>query len=291
MVHGRIHFGTSSWSERSWVGSFYPPGTPARDFLGLYSRRFETVEADVTYYRIPDAPMVRNWRERTPEGFRMAAKFPRSIVHAGRGPRPDSQRLLVREHVAADTDMFLERMSLLGDRCGPLVLQFPYFNRQTFSSEGFFLERLDAFLSALPDTFRYGVEIRNKAWLGPQLLELLRAHRTALVLVDLLYMPHPADVHAPPGHTGNGRLDLVTTDFCYARLIGDRKRVDAAAQGTFDRIVIDQSKRLESWAGLLVSLRERVPDTYVYANNHYAGHGPQTARDLAARCGEQLPQG
>lgn len=283
-MSGQLHFGTSSWSEKSWVGSFYPKGTPARDFLNLYAGHFQTVEADVTYYRIPDARMVQGWRDRTPTGFELAAKFPRSIVHAGQGPRPDAEKLLVHEHVARDTDLFLERMTLLGDRCGPLVLQFPYFNRQAFSSQELFFKRLEAFLERLPDGFRIAVEIRNKTWLAAPLLDLLRAHSVALVLVDLFYMPHPADLHRPLG----GTLDLITADFTYARLIGDRKRVDAAAQGSFDHIVLDQSTRLARWAELLVSVRESVPDSYVYANNHYAGHGPATIRDLASRCGDPL---
>ena len=86
--------GTCSWSAPSWVGSFYPTGTRQADFLSFYATRFSTVEADVTYYRIPDAALVRGWERRTPEGFVLCAKFPRSIVHAGDGPRPDPSKLL-----------------------------------------------------------------------------------------------------------------------------------------------------------------------------------------------------
>ncbi|MFT7540481.1 MAG: hypothetical protein ACI9K5_001442 [Gammaproteobacteria bacterium] len=284
MVGGKIRWGTSSWSEKSWAGSFYPEGTPAGEFLSLYSRRFDTVEADVTYYRIPSTTMVQGWRRKTPEGFRLSAKFPRSIVHAGKGPHPDGEKILAREYVAGDTELFLERMSTLGDRCGPLVLQFPYFNRTAFPSVGPFLERLAAYLEALPKGFRYGVEVRNKAWIDKPLLDLLRAHNVALVLVDLLYMPHPAELHRPEA----GEHDLLTADFSYARLIGDRKRVEEAGQGKFDRIVIDQGQRLADWAELLVNVRKSVPETYVYGNNHYAGHGPDTIRDLAQRCGDTV---
>ena len=77
-------------------------------------------------------------------------------------------------------------------------------------------------------------------------------------------------------------LDVVTADFCYGRLIGDRKAVDAKTE-TFDRIVIDQGERLDRWASLLRQLLDAVPEAYVYANNHYAGHGPASIRDLVAR--------
>ena len=255
------------------MGPFYPPGTKPADYLSYYATQFRTVEADVTYYRVPDRRMVTGWERKVPEGFRLAAKFPRSIVHGGEGPRPDPDTVLVPEAVGADRDAFLANMGLLGEKCGPLVLQFPYFNRGVFPSKEPFLERLDAFLAELPPDFRYGVEVRNKSWIGPELLDLLRARDAALVLVDLVYMPHPARLAA--------ELDLATTDFVYCRLIGDRKAIDAKTE-TFDRVVVDQTPRLKAWSELLDDLLGRVPETYVFANNHYAGHGPATIRELVA---------
>ena len=275
---GRLRFGTSSWSEKSWSGSFYPQGLAAREQLPFYATCFDSVEADVTYYRIPSRSMVQGWAERTPDGFTLSAKFPRSIVHGGESARPDPKKVLLPEVVGQDLETFLETMSLLGPKCGPLVLQFPYFNRSVFPGPEPFLERLQLFLDALPPGFRYAVEIRNKAWLAEPLLQLLREHGVALVWVDLIYLPHFADLA--------DRLELVTADFVYLRLIGDRKAVEKAAEGRFDRIVIDQSARLERWAELLRESLGRVPETFAYANNHFAGFGPETIRDLARRVGE-----
>ena len=75
-------------------------------------------------------------------------------------------------------------------------------------------------------------------------------------------------------------LDLVTTDFIYVRLIGDRKAVEERTK-TFDRIVIDQAPRLTRWANLLRDLIPRAERTLVFANNHFAGHGPATIGELA----------
>ncbi len=47
--------------------------------------------------------------------------------------------------------------------------------------------------------------------------------------------------------------------------------------------MLDQGDRLDRWAKLLCELADIVPEAYTYANNHYAGHGPDTIRDLAAR--------
>jgi uncharacterized protein YecE (DUF72 family) len=268
---GDLLFGTSSWSERSWEGVFYPAGTPSGQYLAYYASRFATVEVDSTYYRVPSRRLVAGWAGKTPDGFVLSAKVPRSIVHAGSGERPDAAAVLVRDRVWPDVERFLEAMAELGPKCGPLVLQFPYFNRTAFPSVEPFLERLDGFLGLLPAGFRYGVEVRNKGWIAAPLLEVLRRRRAALVLVDLVYMPHPADLAAA--------LDVATTDFAYARLIGDRKAVEALTD-RFDRIVLDQGPRLARWAELLRALRERVTRVLVYANNHYAGHGPATVREL-----------
>lgn len=267
-----LRLGTSSWSEPSWNGVFYPAGTKSGDYLSYYATQFDTVEADTTYYRVPGANLVRGWRAKTPEGFTLSAKFPRSIVHCGQGERPDGARVLVPEHTLEDTTRFLEAMRELGSRAGPLVLQFPYFNREAFGSLAPFLARLDAYLAALPRDFRYGVEIRNKNWLTPPFFDCLRAHRVAWVAVDLPYMPHPLDL--------SSELDPFTTDFTYARLIGDRKQVEDLTD-TFDRVVVDQSARIDRWAEWLAAALPRTSETFAYANNHFAGHAPATIRELA----------
>jgi uncharacterized protein YecE (DUF72 family) len=269
---GRFRFGTSSWSEASWSGVFYPAGLPRGEELAFYATRFDTVEADVTYYRVPDERMVRGWERKVPDGFALAAKFPRSLVHAGEGAAPDARAILDPRH--ADLERFLERMALLGAKCGPLLLQFPYFNQSAFTGAPAFFERLAPFLDALPKTFRYAVEVRNKAWIDEPLLALLRARNVAFAWVDLAYLPHPAELAR--------RRDLATADFVYARLIGDRKKIDAVTD-TFDRVVCDQSDRLARWAELLRATLERGHAVYTYANNHYAGHAPATIRDLASR--------
>jgi uncharacterized protein YecE (DUF72 family) len=269
---GKLHYGTASWSEESWDGVFYPSGTAPGDYLTYYSSQFTTVEANVTYYRVPSRELVSGWDRKTPDGFTLAAKFPRSIVHAGDGPRPDPDVLLDPEKTGRDVEQFLDSMDLLGPKCGPLVLQFPYLNKKAFATAEPFLARLDLFLAGLPDRFRYAVEIRNRNWLRPELCEVLRSHRTALVLTDLHYMPHPARVAED--------LDVATTDFLYGRLIGDRKAIDAVTSA-FDRVVLDQSSRLQRWAALMSKLLPGVGAAYLYANNHYAGHAPSTIRELA----------
>jgi uncharacterized protein YecE (DUF72 family) len=270
-AQNQVRFGCSSFSSEDWVGPFYPKGTPPRDFLRVYAARFDTVEIDATYYAVPRASMVDGWRDKTPEGFLICAKFPRTIVHGGKGPTPDANVVLQPEATYDERDAFLESISRLGDRLGTLVLQFPYFTKKLFADEREFFDRLDRFLLDLPPEFHYAVEVRNRNWLSPDLAHICRRHDVSLVLVDQAWMPHGDEVV--------DRFDPVTSQPVYVRLLGDRKEIEAITR-TWDTEVMDRRERLRRWAHFLVRLQKRGVSTLVYVNNHYAGHAPTTVQRL-----------
>ena len=278
----RLIHGTSGWHEKSWVGPFYPDGTRQADWLPWYATQFSSVEVDSTYYGVPRRSTVENRRARTPDGFLMCPKFPRGIVHGGQGRTPDGDVVLDLDAAGPERDRFLDTMSLLGDRLGPLVLQFPYFARSVFPSQDGFLGRLDRFLESLPTGCRYAVEVRNRSWMNQELLDVLRAHEVAFVWTELPKVEHPADL--------SSRLDLVTADFIYGRLIGDRRATDALTS-TWDRIVIDRGANLRRWAQALARVVGSAPRVFLFANNHYAGHGPDTIRTLVRMVKEETGEG
>src|SRR5262245_7662818 len=76
-----LYLGTSSWSSEDWRGTIYPADAKAADFLTHYAKQFSTVEIDMTFYRIPTPAMISAWNQRTPDGFRFAAKIPQVITH------------------------------------------------------------------------------------------------------------------------------------------------------------------------------------------------------------------
>ena len=249
-----LRLGTSSWSSEDWVGAFYPPGTPPANFLAEYSKHFDTVEVDATFYRTPSTSMVRNWRERTPAGFVFAAKFPQLITHEK-----------VLRDCSAELREFLSAMELLGDKLGPLLLQFPYFNKRAFPRLEDFLARLAPFLKELPKGLACAVEVRNKYWLNERLLDLLRNHKVALALVDHPWMPLVSQLTA--------KHDVVTADFTYIRWLGDRKGIEEKTQH-WDRIIIDREEQMETWIPAIRQLLQRGVRILGYFNNHYAGFAP-----------------
>jgi len=268
-----VRFGTSSFSSNDWIGPFYPRGMKPAAFLRYYATRFSVVEIDSTYYHVPPATTVDSWKRKTPESFRIAAKFPRGIVHGGSGIEPDPRSVLLPDSTYAERDEFLQVMGRLGERLGPLLLQLPRFPPQSFGGAAGFRERLDRFLEDLPRDVQIAVEIRNPEWLDESFAALVHRHGATPVLVDRVHMPHGAAV-----------FDLLQADrapFVYVRLLGDRHRIEKITT-TWDREVIDWSASLERWAELLERLAQRHVKTFVFANNHFAGHGPATVQRLAS---------
>ncbi len=258
-VEPGLLLGTSSFTADGWQVSFYPPGTQARNFLSYYATQFNTVEIDSTYYGTPSAQTVANWYECTPPDFIFAAKVPQVITH---------QKLLV--NCEAEFDEFLERMNLLFQKLGPLLLQFPWFNKNEIQADEF-CRRLRSFLNRVKNLSpaRFAVEIRNKTWLDQRFVDLLREYNVALALTDHSYMPRPWEI--------GGTLDLVTSDFVYVRWLGDRKGIEALSTA-WDKTIVDRAADLKNWAALFRQFVSRNLKVYAYANNHYAGHGPGTVK-------------
>ncbi len=254
-----LRVGTSGWSYRDWDGVFYPAGTPARDYLSWYADRFDIVEVDATFYRIPAARTVAGWFDRTPDHFQFTVKTPAVITH---------EKILI--DCDEERDRFLNALAPLRHKLRSILLQFGYFNKKAFSNVEAFLERLDRFLDAFPDPHRLAVEIRNKSWLGPRFFDLLRRHRVAYVLTEHVWMP-PVE-HVLESH------DCLTGDFGYLRLIGDRKGIEETTT-TWDKIVIDRRERIASIVRAVNNLVSHA-EIVTFINNHYAGHGPETAQNF-----------
>lgn len=254
----RILLGTSSFTAKGWEGTFYPAGMRPPEFLTHYAKRFRTVEVDSTFYGTPPATRVRNWYEKTPADFVFAAKVPQVITH---------------EKVLVDCDAefleFVKTMEVLGEKLGPLLLQFGHFNPNVFKTGREFVARLAPFLKKLPKEHRFAVEIRNKGWLDEGFTDLLRENNVALALIDQSWMPRPWEIPS--------KFDLVTADFGYVRWLGDRKGIETVTT-TWDQTVVDRRTDLLQWVKVFRDLIKRDLKVYAYANNHYAGNGPGTVK-------------
>lgn len=252
-----IRIGTSGWSYDDWVGPFYEPGTKAAGYLSAYAAHFDTVEVDSTYYRPPALRTVEGWAAKTPKNFRFAVKAPGDITHEK-----------VLKDCGRDWDSFVAALQPLGDKLSCVLLQFGYFNKKAFATSKPFLERLEAFFAANKDRVPLAVEIRNKNWLSDDYFGLLKEHRVSTAVAQHVWMPPMTKMLTD--------YDVRTGPLVYVRLIGDRAAIEEQTT-TWDKVVVNRDKELREIAAAIRALGPRVP-VVVFANNHYAGHGPATAR-------------
>jgi uncharacterized protein YecE (DUF72 family) len=191
--------------------------------------------------------MVKNWYDRTPDNFRFTAKFPKVITHDKRLSNFDEDQL----------NYFFESISELKEKLLALLIQLPPSIQ--------IVEGLDAFRNILPyldKGFRYAVEVRHRSWFQDLAYNFFKNNRICLVWSQL------ADIRTPP---------VVTSDFVYVRLIGDR----SIQEKDFGTIQIDRVKEMKKVARNFRkdtdgSDLSRVRFSIVAANNHYAGFGPGT---------------
>lgn len=245
-----LHIGTQGWNYSAWSGVFYPDGTRGADFLAVYSRAFETVEVDSTFYAIPPSTTVRGWYDRTPAGFIFALKLPHAVTHEAR----------LRD-VDGTTEMFFDRARELREKLGPVLIQLgPDFGPEE-------LPALVDFLPRIPRDLRAAVEFRARGWMRSDVFELLREHGVAIALVDGHWMPQKwmLELAARP-----------TASFHYIRWMGpDRSLVDHS------HIQVDRTPEVTRWADVIENhVPISVTDVYGYTSNYFAGHAPASARDL-----------
>jgi len=245
-VEARIRLGTQGWGWQHWVGRFYPPGTRPEEYLAFYSKVFDTVEIDTTFYGIPRRSTVLSWARKVPDGFRFTAKMPQVITHANG-----------LEGGYEDLSRFLETISLLGDKLGPILVQLP----PTFGYHK--LDALRGFLDLLRSSarkLRFAIEFRNASLVREDALFLLREHDVALCLNDLEWMPFSPES---------------TASFAYLRWLGRPSRNHGTTlepRGLTEDFI--------AWVGRVRQVASQVDEVYGFFNDRYGGHAPGTANLL-----------
>ncbi len=239
-----LHIGTMGWSYNHWVGNFYPANTEAQGFLYEYSKHFNSVEVNSTFYRTPSVSTVERWKRQTPSDFVFSAKLPRSITHV---------RML--EDCADRLSFFLKTISLLNEKLGPLLIQLP----PQFKPNRF--KVLRDFIAYLPKTNRFAVEVRNKDLQTKRLYSLLRDWNVALAAVDQSSLRTASEAAG---------------GFIYVRWRGNRGKV----KGNSGEAEIDRRSDLKSWAELIHGLLETSADIFGYFSKFYSGYPPGDADQL-----------
>jgi uncharacterized protein YecE (DUF72 family) len=237
-----LSVGCSGWSYKTWEGHFYPKGLESKNYLEYYGKVFDYVEIESSFYRIPNSSTISRWSEITPDNFRFTAKFPQRITHVKR-----------LGGVESDMEYFHKAMAPLAGKLGCLLIQLP---PSMTMKEGLKKVRNLPF----DKRFRYAIEARHKSWFDEEVYSFLRKHDICLAWSQL------EDIRTPT---------VVTTDFIYLRLMGDR----SIPEEEFGVIQKDRTIEMKAWAAAInkLSKDKKIKNGFVPTSNHYAGFAAATA--------------
>jgi len=174
-----VRIGTSGFSYKEWVGSFYPPRTPGSKMLAYYAARMATVEINYTFRAMPRPQMLETWMRETGPEFRFALKASQRITHQGR-----------LRNVSGDLDYFISVARNLGERLGPALFQLPPGFKKDVALLRDFLAQLDGRIGA-------AFEFRDPSWFDDAVFAALGEAASALCIAESDKLSTPVVLTAP----------------------------------------------------------------------------------------------
>lgn len=244
--------GTIGFTYPEWRGSFYPAGLPANQSLAYYSRIFNAVEINTTFYGPQPPAQIERWSSVTPEDFSFCLKAPKRITHE-----------LRLKNSEAEMRAFLSSLAGLGSKLGAVLFQLP--PSYTIAER----PGLEAFLQSLAagdmPASRFAIEFRHASWHVPETAELLRGYGVCMAATD--YEDLPVEIYPTAG-------------FLYLRWIGKHNVIPHTGHE-----VIDRTERLQAWLERIQASRAGIQSIFGFFDNDYAGHAPATCNRLKTLAG------
>lgn len=286
MENSLLSIGTCSWKYDSWQGIIYPEAKPF-NYLKEYSRHYQTVEVDQWFWSLfagdravlPKPGVVQEYLDSVPKGFTFGIKIPNAITLTHHYKKKKSDPLIVNPHFLS-TDLmqrFLDRLEPLSDHIGPIMFQFEYLNKQKMAG-GLqqFLNLFGDFTRRLPTDYIYGMEIRNPNYLKDQYFNFLTDHGLHHVFLHGYYMPSIFQLY-------DKHRDQIK-DLAVIRVHGpDRQKIEKQTGKDWSKVVTPRDGDIDSLAGMLLDLRAREIESFVYVNNHFEGSAPRTISRIERR--------
>ncbi len=288
--------GTATWNYPGWRGIVYPASAPesmsSAERLALYAQsgRFDTVEADFTFYRPQNAPEWRRYAAALPPKFPVVSKvweeitcerFPQIERQGDRGGKFNPHFL---DAEAFKTFVLGPAEEGFADHLGPFVFEFRRDRRPTPEGKKKFRHDLDRFLAALPRGHRYAVEIRTREYFDAEHVAMLQFHSVAHVLNWWTAMPPISDQIAVEG--------VAEADFLISRILvaPGRDYADAVRMFTpYDRIREAQPRMREDAAAVARIAEEKKKEFFLIVNNRAEGSAPYTINAIRRMLGQDPP--
>ncbi len=246
-----IRIGTSGYSFKDWVGTFYPKGIKPGQMFDHYIGHFHTVEINSTYYRIPHAKVFINIANKAPEGFDFMVKVNRRLTHQ---KAPDIESM---------QDLFLAVEPLIdAGKIAGFVAQFPY----SFKLSPDNLKSVIAARRACRG-FPLFAEFRHISWAADEVYHALAENDVGYIDVDEPYLYNLI----PP-------QSIVTNGTGYVRFHGRNRRTwwDSSEGDRYDYEY--NEGELREWLPLIREIDSAASNTYLFFNNCHMGQAVKNAK-------------
>lgn len=173
-----LYAGTSGFSYATWKGKFYPASLSGARMLTYYAQRLNGVELNGSFYRTPPDATLQKWASEVPPEFRFCMKANRGLTYSAEAfDKVGLARILT------------QRIATLGEKLGPILLQFPPTRQKDVGL-------LDSLLTALGRPT--AAEFRHPSWFDDDVYEVIRQHGGALVVTDEEKWPRAPSVALGP---------------------------------------------------------------------------------------------
>ena len=238
----KVYVGCAKWGRKDWIGILYPKGTKEKDFFEYYALQFNSIEFNAIFYRLPEKKQITDWKDNSPKDFLFCPKFTDTITHIRR-----------LKNAQADVDKFLECVSGLGKKLGPIFLMpHPQMGPKR-------VDDMVKFLNDLPKDIKVFLELRHPDWFIDNNLDLI------LPACDELGVGTVITDTA-------GRRDCVhmrlTTSAAFIRFVGNSLHESDYAR------IDEWVQRIKKW------IKEGIQDIYFFMHQHEELYSPTLAKYL-----------
>jgi uncharacterized protein YecE (DUF72 family) len=257
-----LYIGTSGFSYKDWIGTFYPENTEPKEMIKLYAQKFKVTEINSTYYRIPHPASFYYLQQKVPAEFKFVVKANQGMTHS-------------REENPTIFKDFKESIKPLSEagKFACVLAQFPYSFYNTPSNWDYILR----FKERMED-IALVVEFRNSYWINNEIFRILKNNNIGFCCVD---QPQIKGLIPP--------LAEATSNLGYIRFHGRNKANWWEHEKAYQRYdYLYTEEELKEWIPKIKKIAAKTTDQYIFMNNHYKGKAVKNALMLIKLLREEI---
>jgi len=167
-----IRIGTCSWNYSSWKGLVYSElKNTAAEYLVEYSKKYNTVEIDSWFYKIPDIHEVDSYVQAVDSDFKFSIKAPQKITQIMEYGKKERNKSFLSIDLY---EQFYKRVEQIKNNVSAIMFEFEYMNKEKMSGQNEFIDKLTIFIDSIPRGINIGIECRNKNYLNKPFYQFLK---------------------------------------------------------------------------------------------------------------------